>query len=114
MRYISNAFSPKMITENCLMSVELLDANTFFNEIRDCYSIVGHHKIASYLGVQYNRQSITLNEGDVLYVASEGIERLPEGDFCFVPEIVQYYKIQIVPNETAEEPQSDGDGDDIP
>lgn len=121
MRYISNAFSPKMITDDCLLSVEILDANTFFNEIRDCYSIVGHQKIASYLGVTYNRQSITLSEDDVLYIASEGLERLPEGDFCFVPEIVQYYKIEVLPKYDAEEPQTHeaaepqtGDGDELP
>ena len=46
---------------------------------KDNVSVVGHQDTANVLGVPYNRISLTLNAGDVLYVAQVIGGRLPEG-----------------------------------
>ena len=45
----------------------------------DNVSIVGHPDTAAVLGVKFNRVSVKLNKGDVLYVAQIVGGRLPEG-----------------------------------
>lgn len=45
----------------------------------DNVSVVGHPDTAAVLGVAFNRVSVKLNKGDVLYVAQIVGGRLPEG-----------------------------------
>ena len=45
----------------------------------DNVSVVGHPDTAAVLGVKFNRVSVKLNKGDVLYVAQIVGGRLPEG-----------------------------------
>ena len=45
----------------------------------DAVSVVGHPDTAAALGVAFNRVSLKLSEGDVLYVAQLNGGRLPEG-----------------------------------
>lgn len=45
----------------------------------DNVSVVGHPDTANVLGVKFNRVSVKLNKGDVLYVAQIVGGRLPEG-----------------------------------
>lgn len=45
----------------------------------DAHSVIGHEDLANILGVPFNRESITLQKGDVLYVAQLTGGRLPEG-----------------------------------
>lgn len=45
----------------------------------DNLSVVGHPDTANVLGVAFNRVSVKLNKGDVLYVAQIVGGRLPEG-----------------------------------
>ena len=45
----------------------------------DNVSVVGHPDTAAVLGVRFNRVSVKLNKGDVLYVAQIVGGRLPEG-----------------------------------
>lgn len=77
-KYISNAFSlqmlnsfPTKINIEEVLKEEALDGNNI--------SVVGHQDTANVLGVKYNRISLTLNKGDVLYVAQVIGGRLPEG-----------------------------------
>lgn len=78
--YISNAFSLGMIPQNLLGKVRLCPSSE-----EEAYadtaavSIVGHADTAAVLGVDYNRESVTLEAGDVLYVAQLQGGRLPEG-----------------------------------
>lgn len=46
---------------------------------KDAISVVGHADTANILGVAFNRVSVTLHKGDVLYVAQVVGGRLPEG-----------------------------------
>lgn len=79
--YISNAFSLGMVPQNLLERVRLVPASE--GEIKEnmplAKSIVGHADTALVLGVEYNRESVTLEAGDVLYVAQLQGGRLPEG-----------------------------------
>ena len=45
----------------------------------DNVSVVGHQDTANVLGVAFNRVSVKLTKGDVLYVAQIVGGRLPEG-----------------------------------
>jgi hypothetical protein len=97
MEYISNAFSLQMIdTENYSINVVTLTEEKFNNIKATAHSVVGHPDTANVLGIKYNRASIKLNIGDVLYVAQlsggrlpEGATKLPEGFFF------KYLKVTI-------------------
>lgn len=84
--YIGNAFSLGMVP------VEHLDKVRFNQTFRPDFAIeclnkgssnvvscVGHADTAAVLGVPMNRVSVTLQPGDVLYVAQLRGGRLPEG-----------------------------------
>lgn len=45
----------------------------------DAISVVGHQQTAAILGVAFNRVSVALEKGDILYVAQVVGGRLPEG-----------------------------------
>ena len=71
MKYITNSFSPKMISN--IHNIHLTTQETTIEEIienkNDCISAVGHHTIADKLGIPRNRMSIILEKGDELYIA---------------------------------------------
>ena len=77
--FISNAFSLQMLSSDCMISVEEIPEEDFNNIKNIAKSVVGHEDTANVLGVGFNRESITLNKGDVLYVAQIIGGRLPEG-----------------------------------
>ena len=77
MKYISNAFSLGMVPRNLLAMVRI--APCAAPELQGCTSIVGHADTAAVIGVAFNRASVTLVSGDVLYVAQLQGGRLPEG-----------------------------------
>ena len=75
MKYIANAFSLGMVPSQHLPSLK-------FEAVQgpeEATSIVGHADTAAVLGVAMNRQSVTLQPGDTLYVAQLQGGRLPEG-----------------------------------
>ena len=89
-RYIANAFSLGMVPRELLPRVRL---SACAEPARDgLTSCVGHADTAAVLGVALARISVTLQLGDVLFVAQlqggrlpEGSTRLPEGfSFCWV------------------------------
>ena len=77
-KYIANAFSLQMLSElpasikveKCTEEEALSKENT---------SVVGHPDTARVLGVAFNRVSVKVNKGDVVYVAQVVGGRLPEG-----------------------------------
>ena len=77
--YISNAFSLQMLTGDAMISVKEITADDFNKVKATAKSVVGHKDTATVLGVEFNRENITLNKGDVLYVAQIIGGRLPEG-----------------------------------
>ena len=79
MQYISNAFSLQMIDLNEGHSVSIVPVESLPKESADCVSVVGHPDTAAVLGVTFNRASVKLNKGDILYVAQLVGGRLPEG-----------------------------------
>ena len=77
--FISNAFSLQMLSSDCMISVEEISEDDFNNVKHNAVSVVGHKDTANVLGVEFNRENISLNKGDVLYVAQIVGGRLPEG-----------------------------------
>jgi hypothetical protein len=77
MKYISNAFSLGMVPRELLTTVRIAPCES--PDVHACTSIVGHADTAAVLGVPFNRASVTLVSGDVLYVAQLQGGRLPEG-----------------------------------
>lgn len=66
--YIGNSFSLQMLsTYPCGINIEEVDG--FPKEAYTASSCVGHPDTATILGVDCNRVSISLNKGDILYVA---------------------------------------------
>ncbi len=89
--YLGNAFSLQMIKTPA--NIQVTEVNELPNNL---ISVVGHADTAKILGVEMNRVSITLNTGDIIYVAQliggrlpEGVTELPEG-FKF-----KYMKVEI-------------------
>lgn len=79
MKYVTNAFSLQMLREpDCLVNITEIDYDAFKALSYDAYSAIGHHDIAGVLGLKYNRESIKINEDDVVLVAQLFGGRLPE------------------------------------
>lgn len=79
MKYVSNAFSLQMLNGDCNLQVKEISEDEFNKVKGDCMSCVGHEDTATVLGVPFNRASISLDTGDVVYVAQLIGGRLPEG-----------------------------------
>ena len=73
-----------------------LTSSTRLGLKQDIMSVIGHPDTAKVLGVECNRINITLDEGDVLFVAQLQGGRLPEGSTT-LPEGFRftYYKVLI-------------------
>ena len=81
-RYLGNAFSLQMVGEDVIVTVRTIAPD----EVpMDAISVIGHPDTAAVVSgalgrkVPYNRASIQLEPGDVLYVAQLQGGRLPEG-----------------------------------
>lgn len=96
-KYLSNAFSLQMLPE--IKAGEVVDvkvSETTEIEAKDgTVSIIGHADTAAVLGVPYNRVSVKLNHGDVLYVAQLQGGRLPEGSTT-LPEGFAFKFLKVV------------------
>ena len=78
--YIGNAFSLGMVPRELLATVRLWPVAQPTTWTRQqMVSCVGHADTAAVLGVPMARISVTLQPGDVLYVAQLRGGRLPEG-----------------------------------
>ena len=80
--YLGNAFSLQMLPSDGNVSVETVTETDIPSDVVSC---IGHADTANVLTdilgmeIPVNRMSVTLNEGDVLYVAQITGGRLPEG-----------------------------------
>lgn len=94
---ISNAFSLQMIdAEKFSVNVETITEKEFDLIKTTAHSVVGHADTANVLGVAFNRESVKLHTGDILYVAQIVGGRLPEGSTT-LPEgfSFKYLKVTI-------------------
>ena len=92
MRYVSNAFSLGMVPRELLDQVRLTPID--HPNLDGVQSCVGHADTAAVLGVEMRRISVTLQEGDVLYVAQLNGGRLPEGS-TVLPENFSFSWVKV-------------------
>ncbi len=82
MTILSNAFSLQMLRGDAVISVTSVDPSEVPS---DAVSVIGHADTAAVVGsilgreVPMNRANVTLEKGDVLFVAQLTGGRLPEG-----------------------------------
>jgi len=95
MTYLGNAFSLQMLRDYpATLKIEEVTREEVFGS--NFISVIGHPDTAKVLGVEYNRVSITLGKGDILYVAQLMGGRLPEGSTT-LPEgfSFKFLKVEI-------------------
>lgn len=70
MKYISNAFSPKMLNPKLKLELEILPTTLLeIQEEKDeLISAIGHTMVAKYLDIEKNRINIQLEKNDILYI----------------------------------------------
>ena len=97
MRYIGNAFSLQMLENpECKLIIHELELEEFDAIKTGAYSCVGHKDLANILGVEYNRETISLKRGDCLLVAQLWGGRLPEGATSLPEDMVlRFFIVQI-------------------
>ncbi len=103
MKYISNAFAASMINEGTV-KFEKISKEMFINAGKTSKSIIGHPEIAQHFNLELNRESITLEKGDVLFVVTpskrpmEGkmVEDGAKYQFITEDEGYEYRKITVV------------------
>jgi hypothetical protein len=100
MTYVSNAFSLQMIMgiKSCDLVTNEIPEEEFREGAKGEKSCIGHPDTAKVLGLPFNRESISLEIGDMLLVAQlqggrlpEGATELPEG-FSF-----RYFAVHVQP-----------------
>lgn len=96
-KYLGNAFSLQMLPDfNTGETVNVEISEVSEAEAKTgTESIVGHADTAAVLNVPYNRVSVKLNHGDVLYVAQLQGGRLPEGSTT-LPEGFTFKFLKVV------------------
>ena len=90
--FLANAFSLQMLRSfPCSVSIEEVK-----NLPSGLTSAIGHPDTASVLGVKTNRINVTLERGDIMYVAQLQGGRLPEGSTT-LPEgfSFKFFKVTI-------------------
>lgn len=98
MKYIGNAFSPSMIKDSegdVLILMRNITENQFRKIGDHAKSCIGHPELAEHFNLPFNRETIHLKKGDMLYIVLPK-RRYREG------EIVRYGddKINYEPDKT--------------
>ena len=76
-KLLANAFSLQMLSSfPCDVRIEEVSKSDIPSDVE---RVVGHQDTTNVLGVPCNRINVSLNKGDVLYVAQLQGGRLPEG-----------------------------------
>lgn len=100
--YLSNAFSLQMISsETTSVNIQEASLEEIQNAVKGEYvSIMGHADTANIVSrilrvnIPVNRVSITLEKGDILYVAQVMGGRLPEGCTILPKDtIIKFFKV---------------------
>lgn len=81
MIYITNAFSLNMLEDhmNKLVITQITKKDLVRALQGEYKSAVGHEQMAQLIGVPYNRITVKVKKGDILYVAQYSGPRLEEG-----------------------------------
>ncbi len=97
MEYIGNAFSLGMTPyEEVTIKVQTITKKEFVEAGKTAYSVIGHPEIAEQFQLPLNRESITLEIGDVMYVVNprrrpdEGLTVENGAKYTFIPESEGY------------------------
>lgn len=98
MRYVANAFSMKMIQNPSTLTVSFLSKERFLKEANyNCKSVIGHEKVAEYLGLPCNRETIHLVAGDTIFIATESDERNNSPfEFTINSESEKFYRVDVL------------------
>jgi len=112
MVYIANSFSLQMLPYDSSPIVDSLSVSKVKKYLEGIIntditkSIVGHSDIAKIISTQLgfevpmNRESISLDKYDIMYVAQYFGPRLPEGTTVLPDDAtIQWYKVNIIPNQ---------------
>lgn len=88
MKYVANGFSPSMVDGDFILHFKTISEEEFNDNIKNAISIIGHEEIAKELGVEYNRTTITLQNGDVVYLVSPKYRPsiTEEGKYTHIPK----------------------------
>lgn len=83
MKYISNAFSPKML--NPKTNPNFIIKETTLNEINknkeDLISAIGHNDVSRHVHIKKQRINIQLEKYDILYIVQKSIENNNEYNY---------------------------------
>lgn len=99
MIYVTNAFSLNMLENHSnKLVITQITKKDFNRALQGEYtSAIGHQQMAELIGVPYNRISVKITKGDILYVAQysgprleEGATKLPDG------ASIVYYHIVLI------------------
>ena len=103
MIYLSNAFSLQMLDLESKPTVTVTPVDAAEVTAADFVSVVGHADTAAVLSnmlgkdVAYNRVSLRLEEGDILYVGQVVGGRLPEGSTTLPDGIrINFVRVDLV------------------
>lgn len=104
MRYIGNSFAIQMVPNGGTIDIspanfspDFIASGLFASKVlANRKSIIGHKDLADILGVEFNRESITLQPGDDLLVAQVMGGRLPEGTKVLPPGVeIKFFYVRI-------------------
>lgn len=97
MNYIANSFSPKMLSgKKNIVSFKTISEQQFNKQILHSKSIIGHEELAQMVGVEANRESISLQHGDTVYCVLAKANRLPENhSFIKDKDSLYYVKCKV-------------------
>lgn len=110
MIYIGNGFSVAMLREDAMIKITTITKQDFLEAGQQAYSIIGHPEIAENFNLRLNRETVTLTDGDVLYVVTP-MRRPHAGElvengakYTFVPESegYTYKKITVFSQKTVD------------
>ena len=91
MEYVANGFSPNMVNGDFNLQFTVINKTEFMSAIKTAYSIIGHEDIAAALNVEYNRESITLTDGDILYLVTPKYRpKIESGEYQFISDMNQW------------------------
>ena len=109
MRYLTNAFSVKMLGNllrydwDTNVSFRLLTPEEFKDELLTYYvNAIGHQGTIDFLNKAFglnlsvSRQSITVNHGDVILVVMPWVDRLPPGTELNAETLMQLFEQGLV------------------
>ena len=92
--YLLNAFSLQMLQGNATVRFSEVSRDEVFHRDHCLVSAIGHADTARVLGVPMNRVNVTLQKGNVAYVAQLQGGRLPEGSTT-LPEGFSFKFIKV-------------------